>query len=193
MFDRASAWPSVLTLGLTLVLAVPGATDPPRTKVPRGKNVLVNGSFAPREWSDAAKLPLDAGHVLLVKQDREYVYLGIRFETQKHSGLELFLAPPSGPPLALHVSSALGTRTWGATGWSERQWRADHWGANVVGTITEDGKMKVLEPDGFEVQIEKSLLPGRDLALRIELKRPGVVFPAGSREEDRKDWIRLAL
>ena len=183
----------MLGLGLALVTAVPAATDPPRTKVPRGRNVLVNGTFAPREWSDAASIRLDAGHALLVKQDREYLYLGIRFEAQKHSGLELFLAPPAGPPLALHVSSALGTRTRGAAGWSEYQWRADRWGANVIGTITEDGKMKVLEPDGFEVQIEKSLLPGRDLSLRIELKRPGVVFPTGSREEDGKDWIRLAL
>jgi hypothetical protein len=178
---------------LTSVPAAPAPEAPPATRVPPGRHVLVNGSFAPGEWADAAAVPLDSGHVLRVKQDAEYLYLAIEFLQQKHTGLELFLGSAAGPPHAFHVSSALGSRTWGPEGWSEMAWQAEHWGANVIGTISGDGKMKLLEPNGFEIQLTKSQLRGGELAVRIELKRPAAVFPAGSRDDDPKGWLRLLL
>jgi hypothetical protein len=182
---------------IALLLLVSSAAAPtlqsPPVKVARGTHVLVNGYFAQGEWSDATAVNLDGNHKLMVKQDDRYLYLAIEFLQQKHSGLDLALASPPGEPLGLHVSSALGTRTYRSEGWTDYDWRAEQWSANVVGTISDGGKMRVLEPDGFEVQINRSLLGGSELFVRIELKRPAVIFPADSRDGDTAGWIRLVL
>lgn len=68
--------------------ASPPAAEVRAVAVPRGAHVLVNGSFGPGEWADAAAVPLDAMHELLVKQDDRYVYVGIRFLGPRHTGLE---------------------------------------------------------------------------------------------------------
>jgi hypothetical protein len=185
---------SLITLLLLVSSAAPAPApqgSPP--KVARGTHVLVNGHFAQGEWSDATAVNLDSNHKLMVKQDDRYLYLAIEFLQQKHSGLDLALASPPGETLGLHVSSALATRTYRPEGWTDYDWRAETWGANVIGTISDGGKMRVVEPDGFEVQMNRSLLRGNELFVRIELKRPAVIFPADSRDGDFTGWIRLGL
>lgn len=176
-------------LGLA-ALALAAAAPP---SVPRGTGILVNGSFAPGEWADAAEHALDADHRLRLKQDDRYLYLAIESPRARHTGLDLYLAPAGGAPWALHVSSALGQRSLGAGGWGEIEWRSEQWGANVIGTVAGEGGMRFLAPDGFEVQIARALVPGKELALRIELKRPAAVFPDGSSERDVKGWLRWSL
>lgn len=163
------------------------------SKVRRSPPSGVNGYFSQGEWSDGAAIRLDDDHKLLVKQDNRYLYLAIELLHQKHSGLELFIASPPGESIAFHVSSALGSRTRGPEGWSDFDWRPERWTANVIGTLSEGGKMRVLEPDGFEVQMSRSFLHGNDLFVRIELKRPSVVFPADSLDGEPKGWIHLIL
>ena len=123
----------------------------------------------------------------------QYLYLAVEFLQQKHTGLELFLGFSSGEPTALHVSSALATRVHGPNGWSSHEWRAEQWGANVIGTISDGGGMRFLEPDGFEVQVSKALLRGQDLFVRIELKRLALVLRPGSSDHEPRSWIHLTL
>jgi hypothetical protein len=163
-----------------------------RLAIPRGASVLVNGSFAPGEWDGAWVEPLDAGHELLLKRDDRYYYIGIRFLGQRHTGLELYLAA-GGEMRALHVSSALADRRREPEGWSEHDWRNLDWGANAVGTVAGESGPRFLEPEGFEVQLSQAALKGRELALRIELKRPAAVFPEGTTDGDTKGWIRVQL
>ncbi|HYH44465.1 MAG TPA: hypothetical protein VEG34_02175 [Thermoanaerobaculia bacterium] len=178
--------------------AVPVETRPAagcstcRLAIPRGANVLVNGSFAPGEWDEAWVEPLDAGHELLLKRDDRYFYLGIRFLGQRHTGLDIYLAA-GGEMRALHVSSALADRRRGPEGWSEHDWRNLDWGANVIGTVAGESGPRFLEPEGFEIQLSQAAFKGRELALRIELKRPAAVFPAGTTDGDTKGWIRVQL
>ncbi|HEU4887457.1 MAG TPA: hypothetical protein VFV49_06200 [Thermoanaerobaculia bacterium] len=152
--------------------------------------MLLNGDLAPDEWKDARPLEAGDAYGLLVKQDRQYLYVAIRFpEGLRHSGGELFVLDQSGVLASYHVSSALGRREWKGSTWTDYEWQPRTWSANVIQTIAENGKMKVLGPEGLEYQIRKDHFHGKRLRLRVELLRPAARIPES--EQDAPEWISV--
>jgi len=156
------------------------------------RTILVNGHVEPDEWQDARVIFEGGGYRVFRKADARYLYLAVGFSAQKHTGIDLVLAAQSGEQILLHVSTACGIKRMAPGGsWSEYEWSVKQWGCNPVGGIVEDGKMKFLEPGGFEFQIERRLLLAGPLKLRMQLKRPAVVVPEGSSAEDTAGWVKV--
>lgn len=164
--------------------------------MPAGARVLVNGFFTAGEWNDAAVALAVANYRVLVKRDTGYLFIAVVFAAQKHTGLDASLRLESGECLQFHISSALGTRAGGPGGWGELSWRPEAWSGNAIGTIVAGGRMHTLEPDGFELQIDRSVLTASRFSLRIDLKRPAVVLPPSSGDctaAAAQEWIGLSL
>ena len=166
----------------------------PKIIIPAGRHILPNGQFDDEEWKDAFEVKTDISVVLLFKQERDYLYLGIKFLDEMHTGVDLFLAENEGRGKKLHVSAALGESNWENNTWTDIQWGKNYlWTANSIGTIIENGERKVVPLEGFEFQISRCLLPGTSWRLFFHLKRPDKVFPAEADSNDISDWIKFEI
>jgi hypothetical protein len=110
--------------------------------------------------------------------------------------------PPSPPAEARAVSVPRGANVLVNGSFAPDDWRNEDWGANAIGMVAGEGGPKFLEPEGFEVQLSRAAVldpaasrggRGGEIALRVELKRPAAVFPAGTTDSDPAGWLRLAL
>lgn len=166
----------------------------PNIITPSGKHILPNGQFGDEEWKDAFEVKTDTGVVLLFKQDRDYLYLGIKFLDEMHTGIDLFLADPESRRKKLHVSAALGEADWVDNAWTDLQWgKNELWTSNSIGLISENGERKIVPLEGFEFQITRSLLPGSSWKLFFHLKRPDKIFPAEADQNDISDWMMFEI
>ncbi|MCP4221207.1 MAG: hypothetical protein GY765_41660 [bacterium] len=160
--------------------------------VPEGGHILVNGVFEDAEWNDALEKKLDENMKLLLKQDKQYIYIGIRFLKVKHTGIDFYLSDSKGNRVKLHISSALSETRWKGTQWQEATWgRNSLWTGNVTCLYFLEGKRKVVEPEGFEFQIDKKLFPGKFWSMMMNLKRPKKTFPAKATDNDTVNWFAL--
>jgi hypothetical protein len=157
--------------------------------------VLPDGVFEAGEWDDAAVLPLD-GVELLAKGDARYLYLALRFVEEKHSGLDLYLA--AGPEVRrlFHISSELLWKEFAEGTWSEYRRDVRGWTGNPVGFLHEGERVEIHEPDGFELQLARSMLAAQGLGadrlrLAFRLKRPELTVPAGAEAAALEDWLLL--
>ncbi|MCP4154145.1 MAG: hypothetical protein GY757_40845 [bacterium] len=180
---------------LSLTLAAFAASPLPSHKiegVPEGGHILVNGIFEDLEWNDALKKDLDENLKLILKQDKQYIYIGIRFMKVKHTGIDFFLSDSKGNRVMMHISSALSESRWDGTKWMESTWGLNRlWSGNVTCLYIADGKRRVVEPDGFEFQIDKKMLPGKSWSLMMKLKRPSKTFPEKAVDSDTVHWFNL--
>ncbi len=188
-----------ISLGFTLLLlgALTAAAEEPLS-VPTGSAVTVDGSFGDGEWADAARRDLTGGVELLAKQEDEFLDLAFRFTGTKHSGLDLYLAAPGGARRLFHISSELGTRTWTDGTWSDFDWSATGWSGNPVEVKVSENALTILEPDGFELRLGRSMLEeaglgGDTLRLSFRLKRPVLTLPAKVEEAPLEEWLLLRL
>ncbi|MCP4547512.1 MAG: hypothetical protein GY835_13725 [bacterium] len=162
------------------------------TPVPDGKCILINGQLGEREWSGSATMPLDPTTELRFHQDGENLFLAIVFLGPRHTGIDLHLKSRDRHGL-LHVSSALGERTYSDEEWSEFSWgRNAWWTANTIGSIVEEGRQRFLKPDAFEFQLDRRDL-GPEISLFIHLKRPEKLLPQGASAATLDGWIQLKL
>lgn len=162
--------------------------------VPAGRGILPNGQFQPGEWEDAAEIRTTANLAVYIKKDAAYLYLGIKFLAEMHTGIELYLAAPGGSRKRLHVSAALGEAEWKDGSWTDIQWGKNaRWTANSIGLISDEGKRKVVPLEGFEFQVSRDLLPGSKWRLFFHLKRPDLLYPPGAGTEETAGWIEVAL
>jgi len=88
-------------------------------KVPSGKHILVNGKFPGHEWNDAFKKQVAEDLRLYLKQDEKYLYIGIEFLKEKHTGIDLYLADSPGNHRMLHISAALGEKEFVDSLWRD--------------------------------------------------------------------------
>ena len=95
----------------------------------------------------------------------------------------------------LHISSTLASKHIGKYEWGKVPWELQAgWTGNTVGIYyDENGKMKIIEPDGFEFQICKSFLKTTELRLRFHLKRPEKILPEHSSENNSENWYKYYL
>jgi|GEM_PF-1185608 len=162
--------------------------------VPSGRGILPNGRLPVVEWVDAAAVSVAGPFELRLKQDDAYVYLGIRFTGDMHTGCELYLAAGTAPPRKLHVSAALGEAELGDAGWSDMRWGGNiHWTANAIGLIVVEGQRQVVPLEGFEFQMDKGMFAAKTWRLRIHLKRPDVFFPSASDPQQPGTWFAVSL
>lgn len=169
-------------------------SQPDSLKVSSGKCILPNGIFASSEWDDAAELTISDELILFLKQDDQYFYLGIKFINEIHTGIDLYIADSGGNMKMLHVSSALGEKEFTNGQWSDFIWGENNlWTANSIGMISENGKTKFLEPDGFEFQIDKTFFLDKKWFLMIHLKRPELIYPQNATNESKLNWFKVTL
>ncbi len=160
--------------------------------VPEGSHILVNGIFEDLEWKDALKKDLDDNLKLYLKQDKQYIYIGIRFMKIKHTGIDFYLSDSKENRIMMHISSALAETRWDGTKWMESKWgRNSLWTGNVICLYVDEGKRKVVAPDGFEFQIDKKMLPGKLRSLMMKLKRPEKIYPQKATDSGTVHWLDL--
>jgi hypothetical protein len=163
-------------------------------KIPTGKHIMVNGKFPGDEWNDALKKPMDEACLIFLKQDEKYLYIGIEFLKEKHTGIDLYLADSPGNRRMLHVSSALGEKEFVDSLWRDTVFGQNYlWTGNVINMYFEDGKNKIVEPDGFEFQIDKKMFPGKQWYVMMHFKRPEKIYPTSATDLDITRWFRINL
>ena len=163
-------------------------------KVPRGKSVLPNGYFEIGEWKKANKSQITPEIEMLAKQDKTYVYLGFRFLKDKHTGIDFYLAGNKLERRMLHISSSLGEKSYQSDKWQDWIWGQNNlWAGNVINLVTENGKRRIVKPDGFEFQISKKMFKSKKWSLRLNLKRPQMVIPKNSTDTDTSNWIKIKI
>ncbi len=156
--------------------------------------VLINGRFARGEWEEAAAAAIEDRVRILVCRDRFFVYLGIRFLRDMHTGVDVYLAAAGETPRRLHVSAAIGEAAYAGGVWGDLRWGANSlWSANSVGLIVEDGKQKTVPLEGFELQISLSMFAGTSWRVYLHLKRPELTYPASASAADPAGWLEIKL
>jgi len=63
----------------------------------------------------------------------------------------------------------------------------------VINLYIEDGKNKIVEPDGFEFQIDKTMFSGKVWYVMMHLKRPEKIYLARATNLDIIHWLRINL
>ena len=160
--------------------------------VPDGRYVLVNGLLEKGEWDASASSLVDPQTEIRVHKDRRNVFLAIVFKGPRHTGVDLYVKS-RGRTRMLHVSSALGERTFENGRWSDFTWgRNSWWTANAVGMVAEEGGRRILEPEAFEFQLDRREF-GKSAQVYLHLKRPEKRLPTGASEEADDRWARLVL
>ncbi len=185
--------PTLYFGGCRAGLPAPDArSQPPAPGV--GKAVLVNGFFADGEWSEAAVVELDGGVQIRTMQDSQYLYVGVRTVGAVHTRLDFYFATSTHRRVLLHVSSALAEASFEKGAWSEWSWEKNRrWTANKIG-LYQDGEDRLTsEPEGFEFQIDKTLVPSDPFYVALHLKRPEFEFPGSEDREAFRNWIPLRI
>jgi hypothetical protein len=163
-------------------------------KAIHGLYILPNGKFGNTEWNDASVFDVKEKLKIFLKKDSIYIYIGLQFIDTMHTGIDLYLADTSGFRKKLHVSSAIGEMDFKDGTWSDWRWGAnDLWTANTIGQIIEDNKQKVVPLEGFEFQINKSILNGSKWFAYFHLKRPEFKYPENALEENVGTWFIIEL
>ena len=184
-----------LLVSTVLCLSPTSAESSDPIKVGFGKNIMPNGKFADYEWNDAASISTDRNFDILIKQDNTYLYFAIKFKDVMHTGLDLYLAESSLSRKMLHVSSALGERDFQNGEWLDSVWGENYlWMANPVGLVKQTtGEQGVLELDGFEFQIDKSIFRTDFWYFMIHLKRPDRIYPSDAEPKNIDTWQTIKL
>jgi hypothetical protein len=164
--------------------------------VPYGPGILPNGFIGDNEWQSpgTARHEMDQGVILYLSQDTNYIYLGIHSADTQHTGIDLYVKSDKSCRMRLHISSACGQSQRCDSDFSDLEFGENRlWASNVVESIYEDGKTKFLDPDIFEYQIDKAMLPGKSLQMMIHLKRPEKIVPTGADPESLEGWYQFRL
>ena len=107
--------------------AVPAIeTTVPPTITPQTSQPTIDGTLSPGEWDTAVVEYLSDGSELLLMQDNDNFYLGVRSVTPEMIGANVFIADGEQVRI-LHTSAALGTAVYQQNTDIWQQTQAFHW------------------------------------------------------------------
>lgn len=174
--------------------------------------INANGFFDEKPWSSCLSKQISDSINLLIFQDTENLYVGVKSLSDKiRTSCDLFFALSEGEQLNIHASMKLGERSFEKRTWdpSINEW---DWGNNSLWTanlttwdstkVDEDIPMirKLTYTEGQEFVISKEKLKSDTFSLLVKLivmHENGdfgpVNFPKGFKEEDLSTWIVVQL
>ena len=215
-----SAGMLLLGLGFSAALVGPGTRPHPRQdartiEVPEtdGPPIMIDGIFTPEEWADAASIRTADGSTFLVKQEKGYLFIGIRRDsTMFGSAVNLFIQPAGGEIHQLHASAQIGEIIlagpgeedppfrWGySPGWTANEARWDQ--ARVQELLAEgrDPSQAQLQASyrmhGFEFQIQESSFKTSLWRFRFEVvSQDGrAPYPPNTERKNTTGWLILRI
>ena len=202
-----------------LLLLVPGHQLLPQSiTIPTsdGRPVLTDGLLEIEEWGDAFRFEIGQTAIVLVKEHRGHVFVGIDCgELGKPFSMDLFLSAPGAGIHQLHASAQLGERVLGREEDEDPMWvwgNASGWYANEVrwnqpmaeslvaeGLTRDEAQRRALFPyEGFEFQVKRSKVPGDEWLMRFEIRSSPdydapLVYPSGTAGRDTQGWLRASF
>ncbi len=180
---------STVSLPATTFTAVPAPTS---TNTPQVNPPIIDGTLSPGEWDTAVIETITDNSELLLMQDDDYLYLGIRSVTPEMIGSNIFIEE-GGLIRILHTSAALGTAVYqqGPNNWQRTQdfdWQCRNTGNSAAAQAERTvylqenhwlaANSRMGAPNELEYQIERN-----DTAPRIAIS----VFRSSSPNE-RAYW-----
>jgi hypothetical protein len=198
MHHRALSWLLLQTAlaGAPLRVAVGQAGASRPIVIPGGRAALADGRLEREEWADARELAAAPDVRLYLKHDDQFLYLAVVRAQLAFFGVNLYLGTANcAEYLNLHASAKLGERRGRAGAWPEWVWwNNEGWTANLTrGVLFEERRFM---PDTVkEFQIRLRRLPGREIALSLDLETAGGTTPLllEAPERDGLHWLTLRL
>jgi hypothetical protein len=181
-----------------------------------GRPVMTDGILEAEEWEDAYELAMGGTALLMVKEHRGHVFVGVDCGSLgKPFVVNLYLKAPGAEILQLHASAQLGERVLAVEGEEDPPWvwgNSSGWYANEVrwnqpmaeslvaeGFSRDEAQRRALFPyDGFEFQLKRSKLHGAEWLMRIEIRHSPdydtpLVYPEGTDAKSTEGWIRASF
>ena len=177
-----------------------------------GTPVLIDGTFSPGEWEDAAALKVSEEITLYVKQYRGHVFIGVHCPEFKVKVCDLFINAGGSDIWKFHVSAQLvemlllkdgspADRRPGKT----KLWYANEvrWDEKALNEIVKAGKKtrdqafpEVVYPyDGFEFQIKLEKFNKNRWLIRVAVlytvDGKEYFFPRDTKKNNTAGWLEL--
>lgn len=189
----------------------------PDTKVPAlsisTSSIKADGIFDEPAWDDAIVHHISDSVDLLVFQNNEDVFIGIKsLSDYQRTSTDLYLQNENFGPFNLHSSMQLGERNYSSGTWktdvNPYKWgNNEGWTANIFQwneEVRESRSLHIIEKllysQGQEYVITKEKIPGDYLNLDIKInvialdnQALPITYPEGSVETDPTTWLKLEL
>jgi hypothetical protein len=174
---------------------------------PTSATIKPDGKFESSEWTDAKTLYAHDSMHILMKQDKDYLYIGFKLKTADPRYVDLFVT--DGKALYdLHASFQTAQRLLPDTSFTDEV-PAWNWGNNVQWKSNRVSykqnadeklplRMQVNSYDGIEMVIRKNMFASENIAFFVEWKGfedgiKAIHFPEKSNRKTEKTWFKLAL
>lgn len=153
----------------------------------------LDGRIGTAEWAGAAEIRLGQGHRLLLRSDRENLYLAVAYQSPAAPSVDVYLRRPGGGLIDLHASAKVGQRLATEGAWSDYVWgEAPDWTSHANARDPETRRYKLAE--GREFRISRSMLPTGSIAISVVVSDTDrEVWPAGASETDASTWALVDL
>lgn len=175
-------------------------------KVPKGKNILLNGKCLQDEWADSIAIKGPNNYQLLFKQNDNYVFICIKPQSTRIFITDLYIATSDQKIYTLHASAKLGERILKNDKWEEWRvnwnwWEVNGWWANTS-EPTDFSKGLFLPNQAREYQIDRRQFAGNKWRVMfhiIEVKdtssseSTSLLFPEKADNLKNATWIEVHL
>jgi hypothetical protein len=177
-----------------------------------GRPVMIDGVFTAGEWDDALAIDAGEGVTLYLKQEKGYVFIGIRCAGLGTPIVDLFINPTGNEIHQLHASAQVGeivlsgpgeedpSFVWGySPEWTANEVRWDQGRREALvaqGLDRGQAQVETTFPyDGFEFQIRKAKFDSSRWLIRFNVysAQARFAFPPRTESKETEGWLLLDL
>ena len=166
-------------------------------KIPKGKNILIDGKIQKSEWNDSKAIRVSDSVTLYFKADIKYIYIAIQVAEGKSVIADVYCTKGSNM-INLHASAKLGQRNFVNEKWEDWNWWNNFlWTANVS-RIESFDKKTFLKENLREFQVDKELFAANNTKIFFEvtfLNEDGgtslVLYPSNGIRNRSDNWVTL--